>query len=98
MWTTLVLFSLVLIILLIFILQNLDSVKVSFLGASGSMPLAVAMLFAAVAGALLVAIPGVGRMIQLRKTVRRVAAQPPVDGPAPTGQRSGAMTKIRHRH
>lgn len=88
-WTSLVLFSVVLIILLIFILQNLDDVKVSFLGLSGTLPLAVAMLFSAVAGALLVAIPGVGRMIQLRRTVRRVAANPPTGpnqvGPNPTG-------------
>ncbi|CAO5165906.1 lipopolysaccharide assembly protein A [Frankia sp. AiPs1] len=94
-WTTLVLFALVLIVLLIFILQNLDDVKVSFLGAHGTMPLAVAMLFAAVAGALLVAIPGVGRMIQLRRTVRRTATQPPVgttatDRPLPPGTGTSA--------
>lgn len=42
----------------------------SFLGADGRMPFAVAMLFAAVAGALLVAGPGVGRMVQLRRVAR----------------------------
>ncbi|MCM3925458.1 LapA family protein, partial [Frankia sp. AiPs1] len=76
-WTTLVLFALVLILLLIFILQNQDDVKLSYLGAHGSIPLAVAMLFSAVAGALLVAIPGVGRMIQLRKVARRGTATVP---------------------
>jgi uncharacterized integral membrane protein len=70
-WTALILFVLVLIFLLIFILQNGQSVKVSFLGADGHMPLAVSMLFAAAGGALLVAIPGVGRMVQLRRVARR---------------------------
>jgi lipopolysaccharide assembly protein A len=70
-WTAVILFALVLILLLIFSLQNGQRVKVSFLGVDTHMPLAVAMLFAAVAGALLVAIPGVGRMVQLRKVARR---------------------------
>lgn len=70
-WAAAILFALVLILLLIFILQNGQRVKVSFLGFDGHMPLAVAMLFAAVAGALLVAIPGVGRMFQLRRVARR---------------------------
>ncbi|MBL7495732.1 LapA family protein [Frankia sp. CNm7] len=70
-WTAMILFALVLVVLLIFILQNGQRVKVSFLGAHGHLPLAVAMLFAAIAGALLVAIPGIGRMIQLRRVARR---------------------------
>ncbi len=70
-WTAAILFALVLILLLVFILQNGQSVKVSFLGADGHIPLAVAMLFAAAGGALLVAIPGVGRMVQLRRVARR---------------------------
>jgi uncharacterized integral membrane protein len=70
-WTAAILFALVLVLLLVFILQNGQNVEVSFLGADGRMPLAVAMLFAAVAGALLVAIPGVGRMVQLRRVARR---------------------------
>jgi lipopolysaccharide assembly protein A len=70
-WTAAVLFALVLVLLLIFILSNGQRVKVSFVGAEGNMPLAVAMLFAAAAGALLVAIPAAGRMFQLRRTARR---------------------------
>jgi uncharacterized integral membrane protein len=70
-WTAAILFALVLILLLVFILQNGQRVKVSFLGLDGHMPLAVAMLFAAIAGALLVAIPGMGRMFQLRRVARR---------------------------
>ncbi|WP_241835219.1 LapA family protein [Pseudofrankia asymbiotica] len=70
-WSAIIFFALVLVLLLIFILQNGQRVKVSFLGAHGHLPLAVAMLFAAIAGALLVAIPGIGRMIQLRRVARR---------------------------
>jgi putative membrane protein len=70
-WTAVILFALVLILLLIFILQNGQRVKVSFLSFDGHMPLAVAMLLAAIAGALLIAIPGMGRMFQLRRVSRR---------------------------
>jgi uncharacterized integral membrane protein len=70
-WTAAILSALVLIFLLIFVLQNGQRVQVSFLGFDGRMPLGVAMLFAAIAGALLVAIPGVGRMVQLRRVARR---------------------------
>ncbi len=108
-WTTLLLFALVLILLLIFILQNQDDVKLSYLGAHGSIPLAVAMLFSAIAGALLVAIPGVGRMIQLRKAARRgTAATPaapvapttpvaPADGRGPSDPPAGKAAKMLHR-
>lgn len=91
-----ILFALVLILLLIFILQNGKDVTISFLGANGSVPLAVAMLFSAVAGALLVAIPGVGRILQLRKMAKHGGAPtrparsgratgPPPGGMAPRG-------------
>ncbi|WP_232291810.1 lipopolysaccharide assembly LapA domain-containing protein [Frankia sp. QA3] len=96
-WTTLLLFALVLILLLIFILQNQDDVKLSFLGAHGSLPLAVAMLFSAVAGALLVAIPGVGRMIQLRKVARRGTAATPADRPVSADPPAGKPAKTLHR-
>lgn len=71
MWTAVIIAGVVLVLLLIFILQNLRSVKISFLGANGHLPLAIAMLVSAVAGGLLVAIPGVGRMMQLRRNLRR---------------------------
>lgn len=68
---TLITFTLVLLVLLIFILQNGRSVDLHFLGARGHLPLAVAMLLAAVAGALLVAIAGGSRILQLRGAARR---------------------------
>ena len=56
-----------LIFLLIFILQNLDPARIRFLGLQAELPLGIWMLFAAIAGVLLLAIPGLGRMIQWRR-------------------------------
>ncbi|MBN9746769.1 MULTISPECIES: lipopolysaccharide assembly LapA domain-containing protein [Amycolatopsis] len=70
-WIAVIVAIVVLAFLLVFILQNLDTATVHFLGASGSMPLAVAMLFAAIAGAALVALIGGARILQLRKQARR---------------------------
>jgi len=67
----LVLAALVLVFLLIFILQNNGPVQVNFLGLSGTLPTGVALLLAAIAGVLLVAIPGSGRIVQLRRDTRR---------------------------
>jgi len=64
-------FAVVLLLLLIFILENSRSVDVAFFGAHGHLPLGVALLLAAVLGILLVVIPGTARIIQLRRTARR---------------------------
>ncbi|GEL17814.1 LapA family protein [Pseudonocardia asaccharolytica] len=71
MWVGLILSALVLLFLLIFILQNLGPIQINFLGASGTLPTGVALLLAAIAGVLLVAIPGTGRIVQLRRAARR---------------------------
>lgn len=71
MWVGLILAALVLLVLLIFILQNGQQVEISFFGAQGSLPLGVALLLAAIAGALLVAIPGSARILQLRRAASR---------------------------
>ena len=63
----------VLLLLLIFILQNGDHVKISIFGAHPSVPLGVALLLAAVLGALLVALIGAARVVQLRHTARKIA-------------------------
>jgi uncharacterized integral membrane protein len=63
--------AIVLIVLLVFILENTQSVKISFFGASGDLPLGVALLLAAIGGGLLVGIVGAARIIQLRRHVRR---------------------------
>jgi uncharacterized integral membrane protein len=60
-----------LIVMVVFIFQNLHNVKVSFFTASGSLPLALAILLAAVLGALIVLCLGSIRILQLRGTVKR---------------------------
>ncbi|MCE7010777.1 lipopolysaccharide assembly protein LapA domain-containing protein [Kibdelosporangium philippinense] len=72
-WIAVIVAIIVLVFLLIFILANLTSVTVSFLGMSGELPLGVALLFAAISGAILVALIGAARILQLRRRVRRAA-------------------------
>jgi uncharacterized integral membrane protein len=71
MWVGLILSAIVLLFLLIFILQNLDAVQIRFLGATGTLPTGVALLLAAIAGVLLVAIPGSARIVQLRRAAKK---------------------------
>jgi lipopolysaccharide assembly protein A len=54
----------------VFILENTESVKISYFGASAHLPLGVALLVAALGGALLVGIVGTARIMQLRRYVR----------------------------
>jgi uncharacterized integral membrane protein len=89
-WVAMGASAVVLLLLLIFILENQRQVDIGFFGAHASLPIGVAMLLAAVGGALIVIIPGTGRIIQLRLTARRhrrkdtAAAQlPPATGQAP---------------
>jgi len=71
LWMAAVTFAVLLLLLLIFILENAQRVSVSYFGAHGHLPLGVALLLAAVLGVLLVVIPGTGRIIQLRITAHR---------------------------
>lgn len=56
---------------MIFIIQNARAVNISFLGANAPLPLAVALLLAAIAGALVMAASGTARITQLRRITRR---------------------------
>jgi uncharacterized integral membrane protein len=58
-----------------FIVQNTRSVRIEFFSVSGRIPVAVALLAAAVAGALVVLIAGVARTTQLRISRRRIRHQ-----------------------
>jgi uncharacterized integral membrane protein len=69
-WLAVVAFAVLLVLLAIFILQNTGSVAISFLGWTGSAPLAAMLLIAAAAGALLVVMAGSLRILQLRRRVR----------------------------
>jgi uncharacterized integral membrane protein len=70
-WTTVAVGLVFLIALLIFIFQNLNNVRVTFLAFHGSFPLALSLLCSAVGGALIVLLLGMARMIQLRRAARR---------------------------
>jgi uncharacterized integral membrane protein len=63
--------AIVLILLLVFILENTQSVKISYFGATGHVALGVALLLAAVGGALLVGLLGLARIAQLRRHTKR---------------------------
>lgn len=63
--------AVVLVLLLVFILENAHSVDVGFFGAHMRLPLAVALLLAGVGGALLVGVIGAARITQLRRAVHR---------------------------
>jgi uncharacterized integral membrane protein len=97
LWVAAVVFAAVLLLLLIFVLENGQRAEVSFFGAHGHLPIGVALLLAAVFGILLVALPGTARILQLRMLGHRrrsdVSASPPTASTAPsaddpTGQRT----------
>ena len=71
MRTALIVSIAALIVVLIFIIQNAHAVGISFLGAHLHLSLAVALLLAAVAGALVMAAAGTARITQLRQVMRR---------------------------
>jgi uncharacterized integral membrane protein len=66
-WVGVVIGLVVLILLLIFILQNLSQVRVHLLWTSPKMPLGVAMLLSAVAGGVVVGIAGGLRVFQAKR-------------------------------
>jgi len=72
-WVALVVAAVVLIFLLVFVVQNSDPVQVRYFGFEGTLPLGVAMLFAAIAGALTAGLLGTVRILQLRARVRRTS-------------------------
>ncbi len=70
-WTALVVGLIGLVMILIFILQNQQNIDLRFLGFEGRLPLAVALLFAMILGAVIVASLGGARILQLRVVARR---------------------------
>ena len=74
-WTAIVVGLIGLVVILIFILQNQQSVEVTFLAFSGHLPLAVALLFALILGALVVFAFGAARILQLRRVAGRARRQ-----------------------
>jgi uncharacterized integral membrane protein len=69
-WTALLIGILALALILVFILQNLQNVELSFLFFKGQLPLGVALLFSVILGAIIVLAFGGARIIQLRMVAR----------------------------
>ena len=70
-WTAVVVLVASLVLVIVFILQNLQDVSVSFLGFHGQLPLGVALLVSATLGGVIVLAAGAARVVQLRRTRRR---------------------------
>jgi len=70
-WTMVGIGVILLVAILVFILQNGQRVRVRFLMMDGTLQLGVALLFAALLGALLVLVAGAARVLQLRVVARR---------------------------
>jgi uncharacterized integral membrane protein len=71
LWVAIACFAVVLLLLLIFILQNSHTVDISYFGIHSRLPLGVALLLSAVCGVLLVVLAGTARILQLRTAARR---------------------------
>ncbi len=70
-WAATAVSLVMLTLLIVFILQNQESVELHFLGFDGNVPVGVAVLIAAVVGGVLVAVSGVARIVQLQRALRR---------------------------
>ncbi|MBF6073377.1 LapA family protein [Nocardia beijingensis] len=71
-WTGLVAGVLILVLLLIFIVQNLEQVQVHFFFWDFSLPLGVTVLLSVIGGALVMASVGGMRILQLRRAAKKV--------------------------
>ena len=70
-WTAIAVGLIALVVILVFILQNQQAVEVTFLMFHGHLPLAVALLFALILGAVIVLAFGAARILQLRMVAGR---------------------------
>ena len=71
LWSSLIVGFLILILLLVFIMQNTDSTTIHFFGWHWNLPVGVAILFAAVCGGLLTVAAGTARIFQLRRAAKK---------------------------
>jgi putative membrane protein len=76
-WTAIVIGLVALVVILVFVLQNQQTVDVTFLVFKGHLPLAVALLFALLLGALIVFMFGAARILQLRMVAGRARRKGP---------------------
>jgi uncharacterized integral membrane protein len=82
-WTALLVGVVALVVILVFILENMQSVELHFLMFHGQLPLAIALLFAAILGTVIVLAFGGGRILQLRLVARRARRQRADASPPP---------------
>ena len=71
LWSALIAGFLILILLLVFILQNTESTTIHFFGWNWNLPVGVGVLLAAVCGGLVTVAVGTARIYQLRRAARR---------------------------
>ncbi len=76
LWWRLVPSLVVLIVILVFVVQNHQDVRVSLFTLSVTWPLSIALLASAILGALLVLAIGSVRILQLRRQIRRRPPSP----------------------
>ncbi len=70
-WAALIVGALLLILLLVFIMQNQQSVELTLFAWKFSFPAGVGFLLAAIAGALIMALVGGVRMLELRRLAKK---------------------------
>ncbi|MHA2789238.1 LapA family protein [Corynebacterium sp. S7] len=70
-WAALIVGTLLLILLIIFILQNQQEVEMTLFKWSFQLPAAIAYLASAIAGALIMALVGGWRMFELRRQLKK---------------------------
>ena len=70
-WFGICVAALLSVVLIVFMAQNTGRVEVSFLWMHGTLPLALALLIAAVGAAILTMVVGAARITQLRRLSRR---------------------------
>jgi uncharacterized integral membrane protein len=71
LWSALIAGFVILILLLVFILQNTDSATIHFFAWEWNLPVGVAILLAAVCGGLLTVAAGTARIVQLRRAAKK---------------------------
>jgi uncharacterized integral membrane protein len=69
-WTAVAIGVILAVALIVFLAQNTRKTEVTFLGFSGSVPVAIALLAAAVLGAAVVLVVGTARVTKLRLAAR----------------------------
>lgn len=71
LWTALAGGFVVLILLLVFVMQNTEPTPIQMFGWSWQLPVGVALLLAAIAGGLLTFLVGTVRILQLRRAAKK---------------------------